>query len=75
MKHKKPVSEVVKARQELTEMGILEDTGERRLDRDGNLAVVWDLSPLGWLVHGYEKRGLTREEALVQARIALGRPH
>ena len=72
---REPVSEAVRARQELTRLGLIEDSGERRRDpADGNLAVVWKLSPLGELVGDYKRLGMTWEEAWTRAKTAIGRP-
>lgn len=75
MQLRKPVSEVVKARQELTRLGLVEDSGERKRDPDGNLAIVWKPSPLGELVSAYQRLGLTFEQAWAKARTAVDRLH
>jgi hypothetical protein len=55
----------VVARKQLTELGILEDSGERRRDSAGMMQVVWRISPLGLIVADYQERcGLTIEQAL-----------
>jgi len=55
----------VAARKQLTELGILEDSGERRRDSAGVMQVVWRISPLGLLVGDYQERFcLTLEQAL-----------
>ena len=71
---RKPVSEVVRARQELTRLGIVEDSGKRKRDPDGNLTVVWKLSPLGELVGEYQRLGMTFEEAWAKTKTAVDRP-
>lgn len=58
--------EVIRARQELVKLGILEDSGIRRPDRAGVMQVVWQLSPRGHMVAEYQRAGLTVEEALKQ---------
>ncbi len=60
------------ARQQLTELGILEDSGERRADKDGVMQVVWRLSPLGLLVADYKRLGLSEEQALAKAKATGG---
>jgi hypothetical protein len=63
----------VAARKQLTELGILEDSGERRPDYTGVMQVVWRLSPLGLLVTDYQKRlGLTLEQALAEVSASGG---
>ena len=60
-------SEALSARKELTRLGILEDSGERRPNPDGVMEVVWRLSPLGHLVGEYQERfGMTFEQALAR---------
>ena len=54
--------------QYLVELGILEDSGERRPDENGTMQVVWQLSALGLLFADYRDRGLTFEEALTKAK-------
>ncbi len=57
----------IAARQVLTELGILEDSGERALDKNGVRHVKWQLSPLGRMVVDYQERlGLTVEQALAK---------
>ena len=56
---------VVAARKQLTELGLVEDSGKRRRDNAGVMQVVWRISPLGLLVDDYQERfGLTLEQAL-----------
>lgn len=47
------ISEVIAARKELVELGVLEDSGERRADQAGVMQVVWRVSTLGKLVGDY----------------------
>lgn len=55
----------ISAREELTRLGILEDSGQRRPDPAGVMQVVWQLSPLGHMVGECKERlGLTFEQAL-----------
>ena len=61
-------SDMLAARKELTRLGILEDSGERRPNRDGVMAVVWKMTPLGRLVGNYERLGMTFRQALAKAR-------
>ncbi len=66
-------SPVIAARKELTELGILEDSGERKPGKNGEMQVVWRLSTLGLLVVDYQKHlGLTQEQALAKARASGG---
>ena len=66
-------SPAIVARKELTELGILEDSGERRPGKNGGMQVMWRLSALGLLVGDYQKhRGLTQEQALAKARASGG---
>lgn len=59
---------VLAARKQLTELGLVEDSGKRRPDSAGVMQVVWRISPLGLLVTDYQERfGLTLEQALAMA--------
>ncbi len=60
------------ARKQLTKLGILEDSDERRADKDGVMQVVWRLSPLGLLVADYKRLGLSVEQALAKAKATGG---
>lgn len=39
--------ELIQARQDLLDQGLIEDSGERRPNDKGELEIVWRLSPLG----------------------------
>lgn len=39
--------DIVRAREELVAEGLIEDSGERRPDKDGKMQIVWRLSALG----------------------------
>ena len=69
------LEEVVQARQELVEMGLVEDSGERRPNPDGSLGIVWRTTALSGLVKDYRQRGLTFEQAVAKAQAAVRRPH
>ena len=57
----------IAARKELTKLGILEDSGQRALDKNGVGHVKWQLSPLGRMVRDYQERlGLTVKQALAK---------
>ena len=48
---------------------MLEDSGERRPDKNGVMQVVWQLSALGGFVMEYEDRcGITFEQALSEIK-------
>jgi hypothetical protein len=67
------MTQVIRARQELLKLGLVEDSGKRRPDRTGVLQVVWQLSPLGVTVAEYQRQGLTLEQALSRAtRVVAG---
>jgi hypothetical protein len=42
--------EIRQARKELVQLGLLEDSGQRRPNSSGQLEVVWQLTPLGRVV-------------------------
>ena len=67
--------EIIKARQELVELGLLEDSGERRRGADGILRIVWRLAPLAELVEDYRRSGLTLDQAVAKATAAMDCPH
>ncbi len=68
--------EIIKARQELVELGLLEDSGERRRGADETLAIVWRFAPLAeLLVEDYRRSGLTLDQALAKATAAMNCPH
>lgn len=52
-------ADVIRAREDLVRLGILEDSGERRPDRAGVMRVVWQLSPRGQMAADDLKRRLT----------------
>lgn len=61
------------ARQELVELGLVEDSGQRRPDKTGVMQVVWRLSPLGGMVAHYQKhQGITLEQALAKVNASGG---
>lgn len=43
-------NEIIEARKQLTAEGLIEDSGERRPDKDGNMQIVWRLSEKGRLL-------------------------
>ncbi len=68
------LQDVVSAREALVELGLVEDSGERRRNPDGTLGIVWTRTPLAALVDDYEQSGLTFEEAIAKANGAVARP-
>jgi hypothetical protein len=55
----------VAARKQLVELGLLEDSGQRRRSPTGEMQVVWRLSARGLLVDEYRTRfRLSWEDAL-----------
>ena len=61
---------IIAVRQELTALGYLEDSGERRLDRCGVTQPVWRVSTLGHIADVYLRQGFTLEEAMRMAKSA-----
>ena len=67
---------VIRARKELTALGIVEDSGKRRRARNGELQIVWRISRLGYLVEDLRRiHGLTFEQAVEVARRGLVPSH
>jgi hypothetical protein len=62
---------VVEARQYLTKLGVVEDSGERRRGRNGEMQIVWRISALGHIVGHYLDQGFTFEEAMALARSSI----
>ncbi len=69
---KKDAEDVI---QEMADANLLEDTGERRPNRDGVLEIVWRRTRFAELVEEYETMGLTNEEACARAKTVVDRPH
>ena len=56
---------LITARKELTALGLVEDSGERRPDPHGQMQIVWRLSPRGLLIGDYQERfGLSFAQAV-----------
>ena len=66
--------EIIEARERLVELGLVEDSGERRPGRDGKLAIVWRRTKLALLVDDYRRAGFSFEEAIIRAKTAVARP-
>jgi hypothetical protein len=62
------MDELIAARQYWTELGYLEDSGERRPDRTGKTQPGYRVSILGHLAHVYRNRGFTLEQAMALAK-------
>jgi hypothetical protein len=65
------MDDLVAARQYLTDLGYLEDSGERRADPAGELQPVYQISALGFIANKYVDRGFTLEEAMRFARASV----
>ena len=67
--------EVITALENLVELGLVEDSGQRKRSPGGTLDVVWRLTALGHFVADCQRCGLTFDAAVTEARAGVGRAH
>jgi len=63
--------DAVAARLELTRLGYVEDSGERRPDPTGRMQPVYRISSFGHIALRYVDQGFSYEEAMALARASL----
>ena len=74
-RNRSSLHEVIAAIEKLVELGLVEDSGQRKRSPSGTLDVVWRLTALGHLVGDYQRCGLTFAYAVTEARAGVGRAH